>query len=101
MAGNKNSGRNKKSISEKKLKGTYRKDRDSEQETVEITVQNAGVILAPDTVIEPPAEITDSFVKDYYRFHTNQLIQLNICITSLNFWRVINPKTINTPVIGR
>lgn len=64
------------SVAQKKLNGTYRKDRHGKQEQTEQKLSET--CFSPETTLTPPKEITDPFVKDYYLFHTNQLIQLKI-----------------------
>lgn len=73
-------GRPKKSVAQKKLQGTFRSDRHSEQEANEAVV--ATTCFTDGTVIEIPKEITDEYVSDYYRFHTNQLIALHLLAPS-------------------
>lgn len=64
------------SVAQKKLSGTFRKDRHAKQEKTENEISKT--CFSPETQLSPPPEITDQFVKDYYSFHTNQLIQLKI-----------------------
>lgn len=66
----------KSSVAEKKLKGIYRPDRHGEQEKNELVA--AETCFNPDTVLEPPEELSDPYVIEYYQFHTAQLIQLRI-----------------------
>ena len=68
--------RNKLSTAEKKLKGTFRKDRASEQDKNEQIIATTNFVEG--TQLEVPAELTDDFVKSYYKFHTQQLIKLHI-----------------------
>lgn len=70
--------RPRKSTAEKKLTGTFRSDRqdqvnqDKNEQLIALTNFQEG------TQIEAPSEITDSFVRSYYQYHTQQLIQLHI-----------------------
>lgn len=69
-------GRPRKSVAELKLNGGYRADRHKEREQSEAQV--ALTCFQEGTVLEPPPEITDKFVIDYYKFHTAQLIAFKI-----------------------
>lgn len=77
MAGNKNSGRRRLSVAEKKLKGTYRKDRQSEQEQVENEMSEI-VALKKNTQIKPPKNLTNKNLIEFYKSHTNKLLELGL-----------------------
>lgn len=69
-------GRPRKSVAELKHTGNYRPDRHKEREKSE--TQIAVTCFQEGTELVPPPEITDPFVIDYYKFHTNQLISFKI-----------------------
>lgn len=76
MPGNKNSGRKKTTpIAVKKARGTYRKDRDGKKEEVENFISDS--LIKSETEIIPPKTITDKYVIEAYKMHTNWLIQYN------------------------
>ena len=76
MAGNANSGRKKTPIAEKKLKGTYRADRDGKQESAENTVNNA-VAIPRDTAVKAPRTLSKKSAA-LFEQHAAALIQLGI-----------------------
>lgn len=71
----------KKAVSLHKLNGTYRKDRYGKQEQIEKAVADI-IAFSADSVLEPPKNITDNFVKQYYQYHTNELIKLRLLTPS-------------------
>jgi phage terminase small subunit len=78
MAGNANSGRKKTSVAEKKLKGTYRKDRDEKQEKAESAVSSL-IAFDRDCVIKAPATLSGyPKIKKAFVQHAQSLIQLGL-----------------------
>lgn len=77
MAGNKNSGRRKTSVAEKKLNGTFRKDRHGEQEQTENMLSEI-VAFDKETKIETPSAITNKQIASFYQSHTQHLINLGL-----------------------
>lgn len=75
MAGNKNSGRKKKPVVEKKLAGTFRKDRHAEQEKAE-NLLNQICCIDQNTILTCPETITD---KTAINFWDNQIKFLISC----------------------
>lgn len=86
MAGNKNSGRPKISITEKKLRGTFRKDRHQDQEDVENIL--ATTSASDFQVVSVPEALTDSYVIEAYKEHSKWLSEIkqiySIDITELD-----------------
>ncbi len=80
MAGNANSGRKRLSIAEKKLKGTYRADRDEKQEEAESAVSS--VIAYEKTARVKAPSYFSSDIKKLYEQHAKSLIQLGLLIPS-------------------
>ncbi len=77
MAGNKNSGRRRLSVAEKKLKGTYRKDRQSEQEQIENEMSEL-VALNKNSQIQVPKNLTNKNLIEFYKSHTKKLVELGL-----------------------
>ncbi len=77
MAGNKNSGRRRLSVAEKKLKGTFRKDRQSEQEQIENEITQI-VALNKDAQIKPPKNLVNKNLIEFYKSHTKKLLELGL-----------------------
>lgn len=80
MAGNANSGRNRLSVAEKKLKGTFRADRDKKQEKAENTVCNT-IAFPKDTIIAPPCHLPPD-IQSLYCQHAQSLISLGLLTPS-------------------
>ena len=70
--------RTRKPIAQKKLEGTYRKDRDGNRDKSEIILSNLDTAFKEGDSLEPPANITDDFVKQHYIYHSRLLIKLHI-----------------------
>ena len=70
-------GRPRKTVAQLKLTGSYRKDRYGKRNETETAVAELSTFTAGQS-LEPPENITDDFVKNYYRYHTKLLIQLGI-----------------------
>lgn len=77
MPGNKNSGRKKKPVAEKKLAGTFRKDRHAEQEQAE-NLLNEICCINENAVIACPESITDKTAIDFWNNQTRFLIDCRI-----------------------
>lgn len=72
-------GRPRKPVELKKLEGTYRADRDREQEqTQQIITSAPSVILPEGSKISVPKTIKSKYVKAYWRKLTASLIQLRV-----------------------
>lgn len=71
--------RPRKPIEQKKLEGTYRKDRDLKNEIQEKTVASIdGVIIPKETKLTCPKTITDKYVRSYWKRLTTNLINLQV-----------------------
>lgn len=68
--------RPRKSIAELKANGSYRKDRHQEREKIEKTLAPLSILNGKQ--LEVPKSITDKYVQEYYKYHTNFLVSLNI-----------------------
>ena len=78
MAGNANSGRKKLSVAEKKLKGTYRKDRDEKQEKAENAVSSQ-IAFDRNSEIKAPAVFSGyPKIKKAFKLHAQSLIHLGL-----------------------
>jgi phage terminase small subunit len=75
MPGNKNSGRKRLPIAEKKLRGTYDVTRDKERDEVETNLLPTAI--PENTIINPPEVITDEYVISAYKNHVNWLTHYN------------------------
>ncbi len=70
-------GKNRISTAELKLNGNYRKDRHAQREETESKFRELTVFKKGDR-LEQPENITDDYVREYYKHHTAFLINLQI-----------------------
>lgn len=77
MAGNTNSGRKKKPVAEKKLAGTFRKDRHAEQEKAENTLSEI-CCIDENSVIQCPTTITDETAISFWNSQSDFLIRCRL-----------------------
>lgn len=72
-------GRPPKPIEQKKLEGTYRKDRDLQREQTEKQLREApSAMFKPGEKVKCPASITDRYVRNYWKKMTTALIALGV-----------------------
>ena len=65
-----------KTAQQHKLEGTYRKDRQGSHEKTDKALEKISIENA--TVLLPPKELTDKFVKDAYKNHSQQLLKFKL-----------------------
>lgn len=71
-------GRPRKPVAQKKLEGTYRKDRDLQTELVEKKVIDSGALFPKDKKISCPKTIKSKYVRSYWRKLTTTLISMQV-----------------------
>ncbi len=67
-----------KPIAQKKLEGTYRKDRDLEREQREAALSEIKVVLPPGSTIRCPKSLKTKAARTFFRQHTAMLIRLQV-----------------------
>ena len=84
-------GSRQKSVAEKKLIGTYRKDRDSKVEIVENKVRETAIVLGTKPTI--PEAVKDTQLREMYVEHFNRLVNFGLLIPSDFFYLLNRYKT--------
>lgn len=70
-------GRIKKPVELKELEGTYRADRDGERKAVQLTIKKTSLLYTKKN-IPCPANITDEYVRKYWKNLTKALLSIHV-----------------------
>lgn len=71
-------GRPRKPIEQKKLEGTYRKDRDAPVERKQAEMRAVEAIFPEGTRVSCPATVTDKYVRSYWKKLTGMLVAIKV-----------------------
>lgn len=67
-----------KPVSQKKLEGTYRKDRDGEREKAAAALSQAGAVLPPGAKVSVPRTLRTRAGRSFFKRHVEMLIGLQV-----------------------